>query len=91
VRARAICHTLRDAGSQGAVVPIFDGPQPDADRDATALRNGPDNMPSHRATLSQERINALARYGIPVERPDEAIIEAVTIAPLDRGTPSWQV
>lgn len=60
--ACAICRTLKDAGSEGAVSPIFDDLKPDADRVAKALRNGLGNMPSYRATLSQEQINALARY-----------------------------
>lgn len=58
----ALCHTLKDAGSEGAVGPIFDELKPDADRVATALRNGLGSMPSYRATLSEEQILALARY-----------------------------
>ncbi|MBC7940535.1 MAG: cytochrome c [Chitinophagaceae bacterium] len=60
--ACAICHTLRDAGAEGAVGPILDELKPDAARVATALRNGLGNMPSYKATLSEEQILALARY-----------------------------
>ena len=58
----AVCHTLKDAGTQGAVGPILDELKPDAQRVATALRNGIGAMPSFKATLSEEQIVALARY-----------------------------
>ena len=62
VPACAICHTLRDAGAAGAVGPILDELKPDAARVATALRSGLGNMPSYKASLSEEQILALARY-----------------------------
>ena len=58
----AICHTLKDAGTTGAVGPVFDELQPDAERVATALKNGIGAMPSYRGSLSDEQIRALARY-----------------------------
>ena len=58
----ALCHTLRDAGTSGAVGPVLDELQPDAARVATALRNGIGAMPSYKATLKEEQIQALARY-----------------------------
>lgn len=58
----AVCHTLKDAGAQGAVGPILDELKPDEQRVATALRNGIGAMPSFKATLSEEQIVALARY-----------------------------
>jgi cytochrome c6 len=58
----ALCHTLKDAGAAGAVGPVLDELQPDAARVATALRNGIGAMPSYRATLKDEQIQALARY-----------------------------
>ena len=58
----ALCHTLKDAGTAGAVGPVLDELQPDADRVATALRNGIGAMPSYKATLKEEQILALARY-----------------------------
>ena len=58
----ALCHTLKDAGTSGAVGPVLDELQPDAERVATALRNGIGAMPSYKATLKEEQIQALARY-----------------------------
>lgn len=58
----AVCHTLRHAGSKGAVGPVLDELQPDAPRVATALRNGIGAMPSFRATLTENQIAALASY-----------------------------
>lgn len=58
----ALCHTLIDAGTNGAVGPVLDELQPDAARVATALRNGIGAMPSYKATLKDEQIQALARY-----------------------------
>lgn len=60
--ACALCHTLRDAGSQGAVGPNLDELRPDAARVANALRNGLGNMPAYKATLSEAQIEALALY-----------------------------
>lgn len=60
--ACALCHTLKDAGSEGAVGPVLDELKPDAQRVANALRNGLGNMPSYRATLSDAQIQALAHY-----------------------------
>ena len=58
----ALCHTLKDAATSGAVGPVLDELQPDAARVATALRNGIGAMPSYKATLKEEQIQALARY-----------------------------
>jgi len=57
-----LCHTLKDAGTSGAIGPVLDELQPDAARVATALRNGIGAMPSYKATLKEEQIQALARY-----------------------------
>lgn len=62
VPACAVCHTLKDAGAEGQVGPVLDELKPDANRVATALRNGVGNMPSFKASLSEEQINTLARY-----------------------------
>jgi sulfite dehydrogenase len=62
VPACAVCHTLKDAGAEGAVGPIFDELKPDAARVSKALRDGLGSMPSFKATLSEEQIAALARY-----------------------------
>jgi sulfite dehydrogenase len=61
VPACALCHTLRDAGSEGAVGPVLDEIKPEAERVSKALRNGLGNMPAFK-TLSEAEINALARY-----------------------------
>ncbi len=60
--ACAVCHTLRDAGSEGAIGPVLDELKPDAARVAQALRNGLGSMPSYGAILTSEQIAALARY-----------------------------
>jgi cytochrome c6 len=62
VPACAVCHTLKDAGAEGAVGPVLDELRPDAARVAQALRQGLGSMPSYRAALSDEEIAALARY-----------------------------
>jgi len=62
VPACAVCHTLKDANSEGAIGPVLDELKPDAARVAQALRNGLGSMPSYRATLTDAQIAALARY-----------------------------
>jgi cytochrome c6 len=62
VPACAICHTLNDAQSEGAIGPVLDEIKPSAERVAKALRNGIGNMPSFGAKLSDSQIEALARY-----------------------------
>ena len=60
--ACAVCHTLKDAGSEGAIGPVLDELQPDAERVARALRNGIGSMPSFKDTLSEAEIAAVALY-----------------------------
>ena len=62
VPACALCHTLADAGSEGAVGPVLDDLKPDASRVARALRNGIGQMPSYANSLSAAQIEALAQY-----------------------------
>lgn len=62
VPACALCHTLKDAGTEGAIGPILDELQPDAARVARALRDGIGSMPSFKATLSEADIAAVALY-----------------------------
>lgn len=62
VPACAVCHTLKDAGSEGAVGPILDELKPDATRVGKALRDGLGAMPSFKATLTEAEIDALAYY-----------------------------
>ena len=56
------CHTLKDAGTIGAIGPAFDDLQPAPDRVVTALKNGIGAMPSYSGSLSDEQMRALARY-----------------------------
>lgn len=60
--ACAVCHTLKDAGAEGAIGPVLDELQPDAPRVARALRDGIGSMPSFKATLSDADIEAVALY-----------------------------
>ena len=60
--ACALCHTLKDAGSEGAIGPVFDELQPDAARVTRALRDGIGAMPSFKGVLSEAEIAALALY-----------------------------
>ena len=62
VPACALCHALKDAGSEGAVGPVFDDLKPNAARVSKALRDGLGAMPSYKATLSEAQIEALAYY-----------------------------
>lgn len=62
VPACAVCHTLKDAGSKGAVGPILDELKPDAARVSKALHDGLGAMPSFKASLSEAEIDALAHY-----------------------------
>jgi mono/diheme cytochrome c family protein len=59
--ACALCHTLRDAGAEGAIGPSLDELKPDAERVAKAVRNGIGQMPAFSA-LSDAQIEAVARY-----------------------------
>ena len=58
----ATCHTLKDAGTSGAIGPVLDDLQPTAERVVTALKSGIGAMPSFRASLSDEQMRALALY-----------------------------
>ena len=62
VPACAVCHTLKDAGSEGVIGPVLDELQPDAQRVAQALRTGLGVMPSYREKLTDAQIDALAYY-----------------------------
>ena len=62
VPACAVCHTLKDAGTEGAIGPVLDELQPDAARVARALKDGIGAMPSFKATMSEEDIAAVALY-----------------------------
>ena len=58
----AVCHTLQDAGAEGAVGPVLDELKPDAARVAKALCNGLGQMPSHKDKRTDAELAALALY-----------------------------
>lgn len=60
--ACAVCHTLKDAGSEGAIGPALDELRPDAARVARAMRDGIGSMPSFKGSLNEADINAVALY-----------------------------
>ncbi len=62
VPACALCHTLREAGAEGAIGPSLDDLKPDAARVDKALRNGIGQMPSDRDRLTEQQIETLSRY-----------------------------
>lgn len=61
VPACAVCHTLEDAGAEGAIGPVLDELKPDAARVAKAVKNGIGQMPAY-TSLSDAQIQAIARY-----------------------------
>lgn len=61
VPACAVCHTLKDAGAEGAIGPVLDELKPDAERVAKAVKNGLGQMPAY-TSLSDAQVQAIARY-----------------------------
>jgi len=66
--ACALCHTLRDAGSNGAIGPNLDELKPDAARVAAVIRSGMGPMPAFTA-LTDAQVAVLARYVSTVTKP----------------------
>lgn len=62
VPACAVCHTLKDAGAEGAVGPVLDELKPGSARVIKALVDGLGAMPSYKGKLSDDQIAALAHY-----------------------------
>lgn len=60
--ACALCHTLKEAGAEGAVGPVLDELRPDAARVARAVRDGLGAMPPFKQQLSDAEVKAVARY-----------------------------
>lgn len=58
----SLCHTLREAGANGAIGPDLDQLKPDAARVEAAVRNGLGVMPPFAESLSDEQIRAVAHY-----------------------------
>jgi mono/diheme cytochrome c family protein len=60
--ACSICHTLKDAGSTGAIGPNLDELKPTEEQVLNALNGGIGVMPDFSASLSQEQMKAVAHY-----------------------------
>ena len=61
VPACKVCHSLKDAGAEGAIGPSLDELKPDAARVAKAVKNGIGQMPAF-TQLTEEQVQAVARY-----------------------------
>jgi mono/diheme cytochrome c family protein len=61
VPACQLCHSLKDAGAEGAIGPSLDELKPDAARVAKAVKNGIGQMPAF-TQLTEEQVQAIARY-----------------------------
>ena len=59
--ACALCHTLNDAQSSGAIGPKLDEIKPNAARVEMAIRNGIGQMPAY-TSLSDKEIEVLSAY-----------------------------
>jgi mono/diheme cytochrome c family protein len=62
VPACAVCHTLQDAGTSGAIGPNLDELKPDMDRVLKVLKSGLGAMPSYATTMSEDDMKAVAAY-----------------------------
>lgn len=62
VPACAICHTLADAGAEGAIGPDLDELKPTKDVVLKVIREGMGAMPSFAETMSEEDMQAVAEY-----------------------------
>ena len=56
------CHTLADAGTNGAVGPNLDESQPDYELTLDRVTNGQGGMPSFSSTLSEQQIADVSAY-----------------------------
>lgn len=62
VPACAVCHTMADAGSTGAIGPDLDELKPTAEQVKKVMKSGMGAMPSFAATMSEEDMDAVAAY-----------------------------
>lgn len=60
--ACSLCHTLADAGSTAEIGVNLDERKPTEERVQAAVRGGVGIMPAYGGTLSDEEIEAVARY-----------------------------
>ena len=58
----ATCHSLDDANSNGNIGPNLNEIKPDISRVLMAVTNGIGVMPAYQGQLSDEEINAVAKY-----------------------------
>ena len=58
----SVCHTLKDAGSNGNIGPNLDNMSLDITRVISAVTNGIGVMPAYDGQLSTEQIKAVATY-----------------------------
>lgn len=66
------CHRLADAGTRGARGPDLDELRPDFERVLEAVRHGARTMPSQARVLSEEEMEAVARYVVEATTPPPA-------------------
>lgn len=57
-----VCHTLADAGAEGAIGPNLDDLKPNEERVRMAVTQGVGVMPAFEESLSEEQIKAVAHY-----------------------------
>ncbi len=60
--ACAVCHTLADAGSAGAIGPDLDELKPSKEQILKVMKEGMGAMPSFAQTLSDQERDAIATY-----------------------------
>ncbi|NHC63016.1 c-type cytochrome [Paenalcaligenes suwonensis] len=60
--ACAVCHTLADAGSAGAIGPDLDELQPSKEQILKVMQEGMGAMPSFAESLTDEERDAIATY-----------------------------
>ena len=60
--ACAVCHTLEDAGSTGAIGPDLDELQPSKEQILKVMQEGMGAMPSFAESLTDEERDAIATY-----------------------------
>lgn len=60
--ACAVCHTLADADSSGAIGPNLDELKPSADRVAAAVKSGIGIMPAFADSLTADEIATVSAY-----------------------------
>lgn len=66
VPACAICHTLKDAGAEGAIGPDLDELKPSKEVVLKVLKEGMGAMPAFSETMSADDMQAVAAYIVSV-------------------------